>query len=508
GAALAISPIHAMFGADLARFSPYGPSSRLFLNALYIDPAAVLGEDGFRAAMQDLGPAFRQALAKEEQSELIDWPEASALRLVLLRRLYDRFRSHGTREMQRELEIFRLKQGRKLEDHARFEVLHDWFRRTSDLNDWQHWPAAYRDPAGSVVKNFARQHEEDVSFHAFLQWQAAIGMASAQRQAREAGMAVGVIADMAVGADRSGSQSWSGQQEMLNGFSVGAPPDIFNKRGQNWGIGAISPGAMRANGFQSYVAMLRAAFAHAGGVRIDHALGLARLWLVPDGVPAGEGAYFRYPLADLQRLIALESWRHRAIVIGENLGTVPEGFNDELARVGLLGTQVLLFQRDHAGFLPPQAWSSDSIATTTTHDLPTIAGWWKGRDIDWQVKLDRLPSGMAENEIRQARLKERNELLQAIAPADIQDGTASDIAETPPMDAVASFVAATPAPLVILPIEDALGLTEQANLPDTIDAHPNWRRRLPEPVDTILQLPNVRRRLVLLDQRRRARGMP
>lgn len=508
-AAVAISPVHAMFSADVHRFSPYGPSSRLFLNALHIDPAAVLGPEAVAAVLAEMGGSAAEKLAALEQNALIDWPAAASLRLSLLRRLYERFRNSGDNN---DFENFRREGGEALQDHARFEALHAW-RLSGDRNngennggDWRHWPEGLRDPRGKEVEDFARQFAVEVGFHEFLQWQAARGLSGAQHAALEAGMPIGLIADLAVGADNGGSQAWSRQSEIINGLSVGAPPDVLNTRGQSWGLGAFSPHAMKAKGFGAYIEMLRATFAYAGGARIDHVLGLGRLWLVPSGASPEHGAYLKYPMQDLLRLIALESWRHRAIVIGEDLGTVPVGFDEQLAHAGLLGIRVLMFQRDGARFLRPNEWPAHAMATTTTHDLPTITGWWRERDIDWRTKLDLLVPGQTESEARRERTLERRALWQALTEAGFlprQEGSdAPDHGEgNVPLDAAIAFMSAAPSPLAMLPIEDALGLVEQPNLPGTIDTHPNWRRRLPQPVAAVLDAPAVSARLAIMNKR-------
>jgi 4-alpha-glucanotransferase len=498
--ALAISPVHAMFSADVHRFSPYGPSSRLFLNVLHIDPAAVLGPDAL-ATLLDQDTAIE--LARLEQTELIDWPAAAALRLRLLRALYEKFVAAADPAQRAAFDAFCRDGGEALQNHARFEALQAWQLANGESGDWRRWPDALRDPRGTEVETFAQRHAHEVGFHAFLQWQAARGLSGAQRAAREAGMPVGLIADLAVGADSAGSQAWSRQQEIINGLSVGAPPDVLNTRGQAWGLGAFSPHAMRAQGFHAYIEMLRATFAYAGGVRIDHVLGLGRLWLVPDGASPQQGAYLRYPMQDLTRLIALESWRHRSIVIGEDLGTVPQGFDAQLADAGLLGIRVLLFQQHDGRFLPPRAWSPHAIATSTTHDLPTIAGWWQGRDIDWRVQLDLLEVGQTEQQARDIRERERHALWRAMINAGCAEGEMPPArADCAPLDAAARFIGATPAPLAMLPIEDALGLVEQPNLPGTVDTHPNWRRRLPASVHQLLDDPATARRLAILKRSR------
>lgn len=502
--AVAISPVHAMFSADVHRFSPYGPSSRLFLNVLHVDPAEVIGMNALHEAIADEGGDAAQQIMMLERQELIDWPAAAALRLRLLRRLHGMFLRRGDRH---EFDDFLRREGVALRDHACFEAIHAWRIAHGENGDWRSWPQGLRDPRAAEVAQFSRDHATEVDFHEFLQWQAARGLAGAQRTARDAGMAIGLIADLAVGADSAGSQAWSRQDEIINGLSVGAPPDQLNTRGQSWGIGAFSPYAMKARGFGAYLEMLRATFSHGGGARIDHVLGLARLWLVPHGASPEEGAYLRYPVDDLLRLIALESWRHRAIVIGEDLGTVPAGFDTLLADAGLLGIRVLQFQQDGHRFFGPGEYPHTAIATTTTHDLPTMAGWWMGRDIDWRTRLDLLERGQTEADARSGREHERRKLWATLRNEGLAHG---EMPDQPPavLDAATAFIAATPAPLAILPVEDALGLIEQPNLPGTTDEHPNWRRRLPQPVDTLLDAPEAASRLAQLNRIRQQQGEP
>jgi 4-alpha-glucanotransferase len=353
------------------------------------------------------------------------------------------------------------------------------------------------------VAGFAREYADEIAFHAFAQWLIARGLERTQNAARSAGMPIGLIADLAVGADGGGSQAWSRQAELLSTLTVGAPPDALNRSGQSWGVSAFSPWGLRQHGFHAYIEMLRANLAHAGGIRIDHVMGLRRLWVIPPGGEQRDGAYLNYPQEDLMRLLALESWRHRAIVLGEDLGTVPEGFRPLLAERGILGMRVLLFEQDAGGrFPPPQDWPDNALATSTTHDLPPLAGWWQGRDIDWRERL-RLTDAEATAAAREIRRRDRHALREALAGAG---GPALDapLDSDGLIDACVRFLGETPAPLVLLPMEDALGLDEQANLPGTVDGHPNWRRRLPGESDTLLDDAAPARRLGLLAEAREA----
>jgi len=511
--ALAVSPTHAMFSAEPQRFSPYAPSSRLWLNVAHIDPAAVFGAE---AARQAIDAAQAGAMwDRLETLPLIDWPGAVPLKLKVLRVLFERFCAHDVAQgLPRALEFhgFCERGGRALEDHARFEALHAyWLAQPEREGYWRKWPEALRDPRSAEVDAFASEHRHEVEFHLFLQWLAAKGLSHAQHAARDAGMAVGLIADLAVGCDSAGSHAWSYCDDMLHGVSVGAPPDLFNQAGQSWGLTTFSPRAMRNQGFSAFIDMLRTVFAHAGGVRIDHILGLRRLWLVPEGERAKDGAYLRYPLDDLLRLIALESWRHRAIVIGEDLGTVPPGFRERLEDHGLSGIRVLWFERTPKGngFTAPSAWDRSAVATTTTHDLPTVKGWWRGEDITWRNKIGQtMPRSDGRDAVEAAqaeRADDRAALWHAFQQAGVAaPGVAAPPVEQAPVDEALAFVAATPATLVTYPLEDLLALEEQPNLPGSIDEHPNWRRRTPQPVDELFANASFCDRLRAVDQARLA----
>jgi 4-alpha-glucanotransferase len=514
--AVAISPTHAMFSADAGKFSPYSPSSRLWLNIAHIDPAAALGEQAFSAVLDAAGTdgfaKLRERWTALEGLPLIDWPNAVALRLTVLRALYERFCAHEratATALAGEFDAFCARGAHALEDHARFEAIDAIQRGRHGIGHWRNWPAAFADPRRPEVEAFAREHRHEVDFHRFLQWLAARGIDGAQRAAREAGMAVGLISDLAVGCDGAGSHAWSYPDDMLRAVSVGAPPDLFNQAGQAWGLTTFSPRAMRMQGFGAFIDMLRATFAHGGGLRIDHVLGLRRLWLVPEGASAADGAYLRYPITDLLRLIALESTRHRAIVIGEDLGTVPEGFRERLARHSVLGIRVLWFERSEDGgrFVPPAQWSRAAIATTTTHDLPTVAGWWSGADIAWRDRVGqtaqradgRDPVALANAE----RAADRHALWRAFQHAGVAaPGIGAPAKDQAPIDEALAFVASTPSPLALYPLEDLLGLADQPNLPGSIDEHPNWRRRLTAPVDALFESSALIDRLLALSRKR------
>jgi 4-alpha-glucanotransferase len=296
-----------------------------------------------------------------------------------------------------------------------------------------------------------------------------------------------------------GSHAWMNQAGILGDLEIGAPPDLFNIHGQNWGLTTFSPRSLSAEGYVPFIATLRACMRHAGGVRIDHAMGFMRLWVTPVGAEPRDGAYLAYPLDDLLRLTALESYRHRAIVIGEDLGTVPIGFRDRLGQTGIYGMSVLWFERDADRFTGPLRWPVDTVAMTSTHDLPPVAAWWRGTDIDARMKCGWVRNAESE---RTTRRKDREALWTAFASVDASERRLPGADETPRVvNAAVRFIAATPSRLALLPLEDALGLEAQPNLPGTIDEHPNWRRRYDCDAATMLDAPDVRRRVETLAKR-------
>jgi 4-alpha-glucanotransferase len=470
--AVAISPVHALFSSDPNRFGPYAPSNRAALNVLHIAEASGL----------------------DAPDSLVDWPAAGAAKLAAIRQSFTQFRDEGA------FETFSRNANFDVQRHAIYEAINaSLASRQGITSDWHTWPAELRNPESDEVAAFATRHASEIRFQMYSQYRADIGLRAAQAASRDAGMKIGLIADLAIGTDAGGSQSWSRQSEILQGLEVGAPPDAINREGQSWGITAFSPRGLRKTGFSAFIEMLRHAMRHAGGVRIDHVMGLARLWVIPHGRPSSEGGYLSMPVRDLMRLVRLESYRHQAVVIGEDLGTLPEGFHSMLDDAGMAGLRVLWFEKEGAQFKRPSSWSKTAVAVTSTHDLPTVVGWWRGQDISWRERLGMAGDGM------DVRDTERSQLWSAMVEAGatampIPGPDASEVVA----DAACAFLGQTAATLALLPIEDALGLPEQPNLPGTTDEHPNWRRRLPGHANVILDRPEVAARLAKLHAARRS----
>jgi 4-alpha-glucanotransferase len=455
--AVMASPTHALFGAETSRFSPYSPSTRLFFNPLFAD-ATLAG-----------GPKLDDA---RDENLLIVWDVAAARKQRALRKAFAAFRRAGER---RRFESFCREGGERLLAHALFEALDVHFSGDG-IHGFPNWPAGFHSPAAGNVSSFAKEKRAEIEYHLFLQWLSARSAEAAQKKARGK-MAIGIVADLAVGMDPQGSHAWSAPRELLHGLHVGAPPDIFNGQGQDWGLTALSPRGLRTFGFVPFIATIRTAMRHAGGVRIDHALGLRRLWVVPAGASPTEGAYISYPEEQMLRLIALESHRHGAVVVGEDLGTVPDGFRADLAGAGVLGMQVLWFERNGSAFVKPSAWRRDAMATTTTHDLPTVAGWWTERDIAWRKEVGHLREN--EQREREERACDRARLWTALKAAHCAMGDMPPPENSEPAVCGAlAYVGRTRSTIAFAPVEDLVADAEQPNLPGTIDEHPNWRRRI------------------------------
>ncbi|RLL63942.1 4-alpha-glucanotransferase [Paenirhodobacter hankyongi] len=473
--AMMINPVHALFPGHGAGYSPYSPSSRLFLNTAMADPA-LLG----------LPP-----LAAAPGGALIDWAGALPARHAALRALFATLDA----ETRARIAADSAAEGPGLRRHAIFDALDTRFRPTG-ADGWRAWPAAFHDPDGAAVAEFAREEAEEVEFHLFTQWLAREGLSAAQAAARQGGMAIGLIADLAVGVHGAGSDSWSLRGQMLDGLTIGAPPDPLGPQGQNWLLSSFSPRGLRDSGYAPFIAMLRATLARAGGLRIDHAFGLARLWVVPDGQSSAEGAYLSYPFEDMLRLAALESHRAQALIVAEDLGTKPFGFTEAIEAKKMLGMRVLWFERaGDQGFIGPQDYAPMSLAMTGTHDTATVAGWWTGRDLDWAEKLHRFGPGESRADADAHRAWDRGRLWGTIgagAPCPAVDDPA------PVVRAALRHLGHTASRLALAPLEDLLALREQPNLPGTIDDHPNWRRRLDAPLAELLDDPTTAERIETL----------
>jgi 4-alpha-glucanotransferase len=491
--ALALNPLHALYPGDPGRYSPYGPSSRLYLNALYIDVESVpeyeaCAEAQFRVASEE----FQERLGALRDSALVDYPGVAGCKHEILAMLYARFRGHADADRARAFAEFRARSGRTLRALAAFEALADRFGTADRSNsDWRVWPELFRDPDSPEVALFATDNDVRVGYFEYLQFVADEQLSRAAAGCARHGMAIGICRDLALGVDIAGAEAWTHQAALAQSIALGAPPDALNLKGQDWGLPPYEPRRLAALGYVPYVAVLRANMRAAGALRIDHVFGLARQYWIPRGMVATDGGYVRFPMDDLLGIIALESHRSRCLVIGEDLGTVPPGLRERLRDEGIFSYRLLCFEKDDAGrFTPPDSYPPLALVSSGTHDLPTLRGWWTGVDLQLRRALDLFPDVATDAADTEARDHDREAILVALAEAGLAVAPPSGAGDWSAFaEAVYRYLAATPSKLLLVQIEDLAAQEDQVNLPGTVSEHPNWRRKLARDLDALLADP-------------------
>lgn len=492
GAALVgVNPLHALFTHNPAHISPYSPSSRLFLNTLYLDVEAIHEfRDCEPARSRVASPEFQARLTALRDAELIDHVDVAQAKREILELVYAHFRrAHADLRSSRALEFdrYRLTRGAALRRQALYDALQEHFHKGDpDVWGWPVWPEEFRDPSSSAVADFERARVERVEFFEYLQWQADAQLGNIGRRSLELGLAVGLYADLAVSIDRAGADAWADQEVYATSVSIGAPPDDFNLHGQNWGLPPLNPRALRTVAYEPLIAMLRANMEHAGALRIDHVMALMRLFWIPQGAQADQGTYVAYPFDDLLGVLALESHRNRCLVIGEDLGTVPDEARRKLADAGVLSYRLLYFERRPSGeFKAPGEHERQALLAASTHDLPTLSGWWLGRDLDLRTALNLFPRA----EMRELQVIERAQDRARLLLALEREGLLPSGATTSPVSmphmtpefsrSIHAMLARSSAQVVVAQLEDVFEVADQINVPGTTNQHPNWRRKLP-----------------------------
>lgn len=494
-----VNPLHALFPHDPEQASPYSPSSRIFLNPHYIALDQVPGYETLSAAER---PDESQLDALRDAT-FIDWSAVEALRTPVLVALHERF-ARAPEPQRYAFERWREGAGEALARFALFEALRER-NAASDTEAtcaWWDWPDGLDDPESPAAQAAASALADRVDYHAWLQWLANDQLETAAAAGDAAGLAVGLYRDLAVGTAAGGSDAWAAQDSYLRSVGVGAPPDDFSTSGQNWGLPPLDPRALQRQGYAPFAEMLRANMHASGAIRIDHVMGLARLFWIPAGASSADGAYVRYPLDDMLAVLALESRRAGCTVIGEDLGTVPEGFRETLAEAGVLSYKLMYFEKDYDGdqrFLSPSDYAPASLVGANTHDLPTLAGWWALRDIALRDSLGLTPSDEMVAQQRSERQADKRRLLEALDRAGrlpegvTVDGAAEAVMDDALVAAIHGFLASAPSRLLAVNLEDLVGEVEQMNLPGTDrDLYPNWRRRLPLMLETLPDASGVR----------------
>ncbi|HWN48030.1 MAG TPA: 4-alpha-glucanotransferase, partial [Steroidobacteraceae bacterium] len=375
-----ISPVHALFPSDPTLYSPYSASSRHALNVMFIDVASVLEAQGSRRALAIMAdPGFRARLAQARAATQVDYAAVASLKMAVLQAAFERFRTeHLARHTARAAacRAFLRERGEAMRLHTLFDAIDSHLRRHHGTGaGWHNWPEEYRSPTGDAVRRFAHEHADEVDFHGYLQWLAAEQLGAVRKLARELNLSVGIYGDYAVGVNASGSETWSDQSLYCTGAAIGAPPDPIGPGGQEWGIPPQDPRQLRRTAYAPFAALVRANMRACGALRLDHVMALFRQWWVPRGFKSADGGYVHYPLEDLLGVVALESHRNGCLVVGEDLGVVPDEIRRALPQFGVYHYKVVLFEQKGGEFVAPADYTRNALAAVTTHVLPTLHGW-------------------------------------------------------------------------------------------------------------------------------------
>ena len=484
---LGLNPLHALFMADPDRCSPFSPSSRRFLNPIYI---AVDEVEGFAAS-----DAVSAKARNLRETEIVDYREVAALKMTVLRRIWTDRAMTQSAEAHAAYDRFREDKGEPLRLHALFEALSMTMVASGSGSGWRDWPEEYRHPETAAVAKFARDNADEIEFHSWLQWLCEEQLAQAAGIARRAGMRVGLYLDFAVGEAPDGSATWTDQHSYVIGRSVGAPPDWFSAYGQDWGLTPLSPQVLAETGCAAFAESIEASMRHAGALRIDHAMALQRLFFIPEGRPPAEGEYVDFPFEQLMRTLADLSHRQRAIVIGEDLGVVPPGFRDRMEEWRVLSYRIAYFEKKDDDFILPDAYPRLAITCLSTHDLPPLRSWWRGDDIRLRQGMGAIDAEAAGDQTRE-RATERSAIMEALQRSGA--ASASDIEafarsiEHPeadlPLDfwaAMHRFLALAPSHLTAVRLADLTGDDRPTNVPGTVESYPNWRFKSPVPLEDL-----------------------
>ena len=500
-----VNPLHAAAPVLPQINSPYSPTSRRYRNPLYLRiediPEIAALDDAERRRLTDLAAHARTASGADRiDRDAVFRAKTEALELL--------FSAPRSSEREQAYRRWCAAEGQGLVDFTTFCALAERHGMP-----WQQWPASLRHPEAPAVADARAQLLDRVEYHAWVQWLCLTQLETAQRAATDSGMAVGIIHDLAVGVDPGGADAWALQDDLAQGVSVGAPPDGFNQRGQDWALPPLLPGRLGDTGYAPFRHMIRSVLQHAGGIRIDHVMGLWRLWWVPQNRSAADGTYVRYPAQDLLGVLALEAHRAGAMVVGEDLGTVESGVREMMAEHRILSSRVLYFERvddDPAqAMLPSQDYPQLAFTSITTHDLPTAAGWWTDTEIGVQTELGLFGEATTPEAESKRKAGERADMLDLLRSEGL-------VGEDPNTDelvlAMHRFLARTPSLLVATGLGDAVGDRRQPNMPGTTDQYPNWRLPLarcragePVPIDLedLMADANVRATAAALAERTR-----
>nr|WP_283625365.1 4-alpha-glucanotransferase [Alteromonas macleodii] len=492
---IGLNPIHALYPANPNACSPYGPSSRRWLNYLYIDVTAIDGYDDASVQAVVSSNEFKATLEHARNVEHVDYEAVAHVKLAALKAVFDVYDAKYLRKSTKQNKAFKAfveAGGESLDMLAVYDALQSHLKAEGkDSWGWPVFPKEYKDYYNPAVAKFKSANEQDVKFYLFLQWIAAQQLELASNKATDAGMTIGLYRDLAVGVSEGSAEIWGNKDLYCTGASVGAPPDILGPLGQNWGLPPMDPRKLYEQGYQPIIDLFASNMASSGSLRIDHVMALLRLWWVVKGDNAKDGGYVYYPVDDLLGILALESHRNQSLVIGEDLGTVPEEIRSKLADNGVYSYRVFFFeQAEDGGFFSPSHYPVQSMSTLTTHDMPTLIGYWHCLDLELGKEIGLYPT----EEILQTLYADRHENKQAILDTlhghgSIGDNVGRDVNHTGMNrelnNGMQVHMAGGSSALLSLQLEDWLEMDKPVNIPGTFDEYPNWRRKLTENIESM-----------------------
>jgi 4-alpha-glucanotransferase len=513
GSFIGLNPIHALYPANPESASPYSPSSRRWLNVIYIDVNAI---EDFRDSAEAQAwwalPTTQQTLKSVRDAEWVDYATVTVLKMTALRLAWKGFSARRDPQMKAFRE-FVSEEGESLYWQAAFDALHAYQVQEDELRwGWPAWPEAYQDIASPEVKAFCEKHENEVDFFLWLQWLAYSQFAACWQVCQQHEMPIGLYRDLAVGVAEGGSETWCDRELYCLKASVGAPPDILGPLGQNWGLPPMDPHIIAARAYEPFIDLLRANMQNCGALRIDHVMSMLRLWWIPYGETADHGAYVHYPVDDLLSILALESQRHQCMVIGEDLGTVPVEIVGKLRKSGVYSYKVLYFENDqHKTYRAPKAYPQQSMAVATTHDLPTLRGYWESGDLTLGKTLGLYPDEEILKGLYQDRELAKQGLLDALHKYGCLPKRVGHKASLMGMTSTLNrgmqrYIADSHSALLGLQPEDWLDMAAPVNIPGTSYQYKNWRRKLSTSLEAMFADDGVNKLIKDLDKRRKAAG--
>ncbi|GGW77004.1 4-alpha-glucanotransferase [Alteromonas halophila] len=498
---IGLNPIHALFPANPDACSPYGPSSRRWLNYLYIDVTAIEGfaEDSVQQVVSS--EQFKARLQHARNVEYIDYEAVAAVKLEALKAVFEVYNARYLSKNSKQNRAFRAfvkEGGESLDMLATYDALQETLKdQGKPFWGWPVFPDDVKDFHTDAVAKFKKKHARHIKFYLFLQWIAAQQLKHASAIADECGMTIGLYRDLAVGVSEGSAEIWGNKDLYCTGASVGAPPDILGPLGQNWGLPPMDPHKLYEQAYQPIIDLFSSNMAGSGALRIDHVMALLRLWWVVKGDHARDGGYVYYPVDDLLAILALESHRHQSLVIGEDLGTVPEEIRSKLADNGVYSYRVFFFeQAEDGGFFSPSHYPVQSMSTLTTHDMPTLIGYWHCLDLELGKELGLYPTDEILAQLYQDRHDNKQAILDSLhGHGSVDDHVGRDVNQTGMTQALnfglQKHMAGGSSALLSLQLEDWLQMDKPVNIPGTFDEYPNWRRKLSRDLSGIFDDPDI-----------------